>query len=229
MSNGEDISIAVPFRIVSLDEAMVAQTEGTVTLLSASISPALRKVAGARWLLQSLEENMRSEGRALLFLESLVTTLRSITFVLQKMGAGVDGFEEWYSSKVTAMREDPQLRWLVDTRNAAEKEGLVLAEYGPDAIVRIHLDGSTTTEVTGPVFRLDGFHSDDILADLGSALGKLSELVDEAHWRFFGRIGQKHMHMHIAYLQEGADGSWSPVPVSDLELGILGPIKKKSE
>ena len=57
------------------------------------------------------------------------------------------------------MRQDPELRWLVEARNVAEKEGVEFAEYGLHLIVRVHPGGSTTVEGENPSLKIDGLRS----------------------------------------------------------------------
>jgi hypothetical protein len=216
-----EIAVEIPFEIVDLASALSMEPRQGVAILHSSISPPRRKVASARWLLRQLEEHKSSEGPALMFLECFVSTLRSATFALQKMGAASEGFSAWYKVKQEEMRADPQLRWLVEMRNAAEKEGLVLAEYGPRAVVRVHRDGTCETEAEDPVFKIAGYRSANLLGDLESGLAKVSEVVEEAHARFFEGYGPKHLQPALLYMREKADGSWEPLQTGDAEWGIL--------
>jgi tetratricopeptide (TPR) repeat protein len=56
-------------------------------------------------------------------LNSTIQTLRSVTFVLQKLKGDLAGFEEWYSPWQDKMRSDHLMRWLVESRNIIEKQG----------------------------------------------------------------------------------------------------------
>lgn len=215
-----DITVGLPFEIVELESAISMPRSG-VAILHSSISPPRRKLAAARWLLRQLQEHRSSEGAALMFLECLVTTLRSATFALQKMGSAIDGFSAWYDAKREEMRADPQLRWLVGVRNAAEKEGLVLAEYGPRAVFRIHRDGVCTAEAGDPTFQIDGYESTNLLTDLESAVEKLSAVVEEAHTTFFQEYGRKQMRYSVEYLREKPDGSWEHFDVSDRNHSVV--------
>ena len=84
--------------------------------------------------------------------QHLIQTLRTVTFVLQSNKAKIPGFEEWYRAEQEGMRADPQLRWLVDSRNNIEKKGDlrkksfvtadIIASYledGPSETVEAHL------------------------------------------------------------------------------------------
>jgi hypothetical protein len=54
---------------------------------------------------------------------SLIQSLRSVTWLLQKDLRHADGFNAWYAGKQETMRTDPVLRWLVEARNQIEKQG----------------------------------------------------------------------------------------------------------
>ena len=210
------ISVDIPFEIVDLGSALSMKSTNHVTVLHSSVSPPRRKVASAYWLLQQLEKHLSNEAAALMFLESLVTTLRSVTFALQKMGSSVEGFRAWYITKQEEMRADSQMRWLVEIRNAAEKEGLLLAEYGPHAVVRVHKEGACNAEAGEPILLIDGFKSDNLLNDLRAGLEKVSAIVEEAHARFFEGYGRKQVSYLVEYLRENPDGSWEHFDPEDM-------------
>lgn len=54
---------------------------------------------------------------------ALIPLLRSVTFVLQKGLAKVEGFDAWYEEQRDRMRADDVMRWLVEARNHIEKVG----------------------------------------------------------------------------------------------------------
>lgn len=54
---------------------------------------------------------------------SLLITIRSVTFLLQKEKALLPDFDAWYEPWRDRMRADPVMRWLVNARNRIEKEG----------------------------------------------------------------------------------------------------------
>ncbi len=58
-------------------------------------------------------------------LNSLISSLRSVTFVLQAEKHLIPGFSEWYEDDgwQAKMRADPRMRWLVTARNQIEKQG----------------------------------------------------------------------------------------------------------
>jgi hypothetical protein len=68
-------------------------------------------------------------------LNALLTAMRSVTFVLQKQLRHVDGFNAWYEQRQEQMKADPLMRWLVDARNAIEKQGDL--DAASVAVVRI--------------------------------------------------------------------------------------------
>lgn len=221
--NSREFTVGYEFEIADLESAFSMEPNDRVTILHSSVSPARRKLASARWLLRQLREHMYSEAAALMFLESLVTMLRSATFTLQKMGATIDGFDAWYETQRETMRADPQLRWLVDVRNAAEKEGLVLTEYGPRVIVRFHHDGTRSDQAVEPMFKVDGHECQDLFGDLEAALAKISAVVEEAHATFFSKYQRKPLWYAMQCWQEKPDGSWEQSGVEGLGTVIVGP------
>jgi hypothetical protein len=56
-------------------------------------------------------------------LNACLTAARSVTFVLQKELSRQPWFDEWYGPWQDRMRADPLMRWLVEARNAVEKQG----------------------------------------------------------------------------------------------------------
>ncbi len=68
-------------------------------------------------------------------LNACVQAARSVTFVLQKEHSKSDGFAEWYEPWRARLRADPLMRWLVDARNAIEKEGDL--ETASEAVVTL--------------------------------------------------------------------------------------------
>lgn len=56
-------------------------------------------------------------------LNACLTAARSVTFVLRKELSKRPWFDEWYAGWEDRMREDARMRWLVQARNAVEKQG----------------------------------------------------------------------------------------------------------
>jgi hypothetical protein len=54
----------------------------------------------------------------------VVTEIRRSTLVLQKLSSRVDGFDEWYAPRRTALAADPLMGYFRDLRNEIQKEGL---------------------------------------------------------------------------------------------------------
>lgn len=47
---------------------------------------------------------------------------RTVTFALQNLRGKVDGFDDWYSTKETALRADPTFKKIAEIRNQIEKQ-----------------------------------------------------------------------------------------------------------
>ena len=56
-------------------------------------------------------------------IQTVIQTLRTVTFILQSNKENIPEFEEWYSSWQGRLKNDPLMRWMVDARNKIEKEG----------------------------------------------------------------------------------------------------------
>jgi hypothetical protein len=56
-------------------------------------------------------------------LNACVQAVRSVTWVLQKELSRQEWFKDWYASWQATMRADVRMKWLVNARNAIEKEG----------------------------------------------------------------------------------------------------------
>lgn len=89
-------------------------------------------------------------------LNATVQALRSVTFILQKEKRAIPNFEVWYRPWQDRLKEDADLRWLIQARNRIEKEGdlsshsivkiSVLAGWnGPMMIAEESLDPLTPT------------------------------------------------------------------------------------
>lgn len=75
-------------------------------------------------------------------LNSLLTTLRQVSFMIQKDKEKIPDFDPWYESWQERMREDRLMTWLKDARNLVEKQGdLDLASTARVTIVASWLDG----------------------------------------------------------------------------------------
>ena len=80
------------------------------------------------------------------FYSALLSSLRSVTFVLQAAGAGVPGFKEWYKITQERLRNSNEARTFVERRNASEKRG-----YTPIALLSegvIHTPLSISSHLT---------------------------------------------------------------------------------
>jgi hypothetical protein len=205
------VSVQSPFLCSGAEIPASHKGMEQTALLHASVSPPLRKIENARWFLNELKRCIHNEGCALMFFESCVSALRSATLTLQKVFKHRAGFEEWYSRQQETMKADGELRWAVELRNAAEKEGLLLAEYGPRTIVRFRCDGSVTAEADAPSLEVAGLPVSDTIPFLESSLEKIAKIINEAH-HLFPYDRPRPIPIHVQLLQENDDGTWGGVP-----------------
>lgn len=74
-------------------------------------------------LWHEIEAAYRDADEFLTKLNACLTAARSVTFVLQKELSQQPWFDAWYGPWQERMRADPLMRWLVEARNAVEKQG----------------------------------------------------------------------------------------------------------
>jgi hypothetical protein len=58
-------------------------------------------------------------------LNAFLSAARSVTFLLQKEFAAVDGFETWWSVDRATLGGDPAARFFLELRNFSQKQGRV--------------------------------------------------------------------------------------------------------
>jgi hypothetical protein len=176
-------------------------------MLHFTVTPPRRKLSACKWLLQQLTRCIHNEASALIFLELLVTELRSSTFTLQKLCAQTPGFDSWYQKKQELMASDEDLRWVVQARNAAQKQGTVLATWGPHTIVRFGRNGRVWAEMEAPLMEVESTGTEQLVPRLQAAIGKLDQIIEEAHQLFVQPVERQFMGV-IEYVRERADGTW---------------------
>jgi len=86
------------------------------------------KVGEADYFLRGLEAETDPLVAEYLF-SAFASAARSVTWVLQKCMAGVQGFDEWYTPRQEALRADPLARFMKEQRNSVQK-GAQLAIKG---------------------------------------------------------------------------------------------------
>ena len=176
--------------------------------LHGSVTPPRRKLAGATWLLSQLRKCLRNEAAALLFLETFLSELRASTFALQKLFAHADGFGAWYEDQQKKMRADSLLRWLVEARNTAQKQGLVFANWSPHPVVRRYKDGRIEVVESATTFEIEGFDRSVTTDDLATMHSQLSAVIEEAHARFLLSPPSRPLRFSIEFVRERDDGAW---------------------
>jgi hypothetical protein len=56
-------------------------------------------------------------------MNNAIQTARTVSFIIQKQKASITNFDEWYTPHQQDLKADPVMSWLVEARNAIEKEG----------------------------------------------------------------------------------------------------------
>jgi hypothetical protein len=90
--------------------------------MSQSFKNTLNKLEDAR----SSLETIRVAADALAFrsaFNGFLSSARAVTYALQKDGADIPGFHEWYDPKSEAMRKDEVLRFVHEARTEDFHEG----------------------------------------------------------------------------------------------------------
>lgn len=96
---------------------------------------AFSKLADAQTSLEQLLKATNAQDFRTAF-NSFVTHARATTYALQKTGAHVDGFDDWYEPKRNEMRADQLLCFFQDARVADFHRGEQLLEvHDPDALI----------------------------------------------------------------------------------------------
>lgn len=81
-----------------------------------------------------------------LALNSLVQSLRNVTWVLQKQKSDLPGFDTWYPAWQKSVAEVPAMRWVIKARNRIVHEADL--ELHSRAFVRVEVDWLNTSEST---------------------------------------------------------------------------------
>ena len=141
-------------------------------------------------------------------LSAFLTSLRSVTLVLQKEAKKLTGFTEWYAKKQEEMRQDPLLRTVVELRNEVEKEGAPTPLADFSIVVRTHADGTVDGGVVFTGFSIEGRAFS--LRECGGALERMMDLVVEAGKQGFLQAEAKGRKIpwRLLTLKEDADGKW---------------------
>ena len=203
-----NISVSMPLALTGLEQYESNDMMQDITVLRRSLTQPQRKIGSAKWFLAQMKRCIQNEAFALMFLEACVTSIRSATFTLQKMYGNNKAFKEWYVKKQDDMGKDSELCSIVDLRNIAEKEGVILDEYRHTILVRFYRDGKIEAETGEPIIQIEGIKFDSIFQLLEKSLMKISELIEEAHKLFPVKTGRTPVMGKIDYLREKEDGSW---------------------
>lgn len=113
------------------------------------------------------EADFREGGeRRISGLYNAVSSGRSVTFVLQNLRSGTDGFDAWYAPVQEQLKADSVSKYFVDLRNRIEKEG----DHGASSsIVTLrHLDQDDLMRNAPP---------DAVSAFIGDELGRSGWIV----------------------------------------------------
>ncbi len=179
------------------------------TILGEGVTLPRLKIKGAEYFLRLLKGGILNEPASRYHIEAFVQFLRSATFVLQKIGSQVKGFDLWYEQKRIEMKQAPLLSELVNLRNASEKEGLIISEYGTKTIMRFYKNGKVEAQAGSPNAVINNIPIEDLIVKFEKMLGTVSKIVEEAHERGYVMIEKGGaIPFLIEFIREKADGQW---------------------
>lgn len=84
-----------------------------------------RKLERTRCLLDFADNLQEHMQLFLTFLDAFIQMARTVTFVLQKEGNNIRGFNEWYTQKQTEMKANKVFEFFKNARNITAKEGII--------------------------------------------------------------------------------------------------------
>lgn len=91
-------------------------------------------------------------------IQSVIQTLRTVTFMLQSMKSDIPDFDHWYGGWQERLKADPLMRWMVEARNRIEKQGdLKLHSFVRAEVIASYLEDGPRVEVPANLF--DGLKS----------------------------------------------------------------------
>jgi hypothetical protein len=179
------------------------------TILHPSATLPRLKIKGAQYFLDLLKRNLLNEPATRYHIEAFVQFLRSATFVLQKIGSKVEGFNIWYEQKRKEMQQVPILSELIDLRNKTEKEGLVVSEYGTRVIMYFFKNGKIEARAAVPKAVVDNILIEDLIIKFEQMLETVSIIVEEAHEKGFVKIPESDkVPILMEFLRETDEGRW---------------------
>jgi len=95
------------------------------------------KVAEAEFFLRKIRDSALDFFALRCFVSAFVASARSITFSLQSVLSGADGFMEWYSGHQEKLRADPTARFFHEFRTASQHVGDNLVGGGAGGPCRV--------------------------------------------------------------------------------------------
>lgn len=90
---------------------------------SCPIASAHKRMEDAHHLWHEALEAYNNPENFRVKLNGCITTLRTVTWLIQSAKSNIPEFDSWYKPWQEKMKKDLILRWLVDARNKIEKEG----------------------------------------------------------------------------------------------------------
>jgi hypothetical protein len=119
-----------------------------------------QRLADAHRLWHQAEADYFDPDGFRLAVQNAISTLRSVTFILQKHRAIIPRFTQWYGEKnqrgewQERLHADPLMRWLVEARNRIEKEGdLESNSFVRAEIIASYLDEGPRIEIPAKLFQ----------------------------------------------------------------------------
>lgn len=93
------------------------------------------KLKEADFFFEKMKSSERSINEINFYFSAFVSAARSVTFVMQYIGSGLEGFEAWYSQIQQTLREDKIAKFLLEARNEHQKRGIQPIASGKVAVL----------------------------------------------------------------------------------------------
>lgn len=81
------------------------------------------KLREADFFLERMKESLHTADEMGFYFSAFVSAARSVTFVLQYVASGLEGFDAWYLVEQQEMRANPLARFMLEARNEHQKKG----------------------------------------------------------------------------------------------------------
>jgi len=152
------------------------------------VLPAIRRLVDAHQHWMQAEKYYFDPNKFRIEINSLIQTLRNVTFALQNVKHHIPDFDSWYGKWQEKMRADEHLRWLVNARNKIVKQG----DLELFSILRVSILGSyRDDEVPYKEFKLSPSLTNKFILMDAKKSGVPKEILKDAYLKIERRWIEK--------------------------------------